>query len=241
MDAGRLGTRLAFVVALSIGSLVPPGDLLAEHYSWVGHKAEVPPNSTELGEFVPTFYRILDEAAPEWASQARGETLMGRDGRPIASVAPAFRRQLDIEGSARLRDGRIVNIADRVGGSLRYLIASGAPFGVGAPGFKLIPYRTVAVDPRRIKLGTVLYLPVLAGIALPSGEIHDGFCFAHDTGKGIVGNRIDVFVGFESDLSNALSRSNRITSHKAVRMYRVEGETARAVNARFKKEFTWNE
>jgi len=79
------------------------------------------------------------------------------------------------------------------------------------------------------------------GIPLPSGEVHDGFCFAHDTGHGITGNRIDIFVGFESDRVNALTHSDRITSQEPVRVFRVEGATARALNARFTKEFTWHE
>ena len=166
---------------------------------------------------------------------------MTREGQLIARVAPDFRRQLDTEGSARLRDGRIVNIEERVGGTMRYLVVRGAPFGVGAPGYRLVPYRTVAVDPRRIKLGTVLYIPALVGIPLPTGEVHDGFGFAHDTGRGITGNRVDIFVGFESDRDNALTRSGRIESQERTSVYTVDGATTRAINARFAKEFTWHE
>jgi 3D (Asp-Asp-Asp) domain-containing protein len=109
------------------------------------------------------------------------------------------------------------------------------------PGFRLIPYRSISVDPGQIKIGTVLYIPALAGIALPSGVVHDGFCFAHDTGQGIVGNRIEIFVGFEHDLDNALTRSGRVASFAPIRIFRVEGPTAKAVNARFKKDFAWDE
>src|SRR5262249_35255408 len=172
-------TPLFFVTAVSIAvSFTQAGPGHASHYSWLGHTAEVPPNSTSLGTFVPTFYRILDETT--WATGARGEDLFTRDGKMIARVTPEFRHQLDIEGSARLRDGRVLNIEERVGGQMRYLVVRGAPFGVGAPGYRLVPYRTVAVDPRRVKLGTVLYIPCLVGIPLPTGEVHDGFGFAHD-------------------------------------------------------------
>jgi 3D (Asp-Asp-Asp) domain-containing protein len=229
---------LAAVVLLS-GSLtlVSPGG--ASHYSWLGHGSDVPPDSTSLGSFVPTFYRILDEAT--WPTGERTEELFSRAGQPLARVTSDFRHQLDIEGSARLRDGRIVNIEERVGGAMRYLLVRGAPFGVGAPGYRLVPYRTVAVDPRRIKLGTVLYLPSFVGIPLPTGAVHDGFAFAHDTGHGIIGGRVDIFVGFEDDRDNALTRSGRIASHERVSVYAVDGSTARVVNARFAKEFTWHE
>jgi 3D (Asp-Asp-Asp) domain-containing protein len=235
------GRLLVFVVGLLAMSVASARELSASHFRWLGHDTDVPPDSRPLGKFVPTFYRILNEAAPEWSSGTRSEELLTRDGGLIARVSPAFKHRLDVEGSARLRDGRIINIEDRAHGRLRYLVVHNAPFGVGEPGFKLIPYRTVAVDPRRIKLGTVLYLPSLAGVSLPSGEVHDGFCFAHDTGRGITGNRIDIFVGFESDRANALTRSNRIASNEAVRVLRVDGQTARAVSARFKKDFAWDE
>jgi 3D (Asp-Asp-Asp) domain-containing protein len=159
----------------------------------------------------------------------------------IAHVSGDFKKRLDVEGSARLRDGRVVNLDEPIDGRARYLVVRHAPFGVGVPGYKLIPYRTVAVDPRRIKIGTVVYLPSLAGIRLPSGETHDGFCFAHDVGRGITGNRIDIFVGFERDLDNTLTRSYRIASKESVRVYRVDGAAAQALNARFKKDFTWRE
>jgi len=236
----RLWTLLlsATVVLLST-SFTPARPGQASHYSWLGHSSEVPPNATSLGTFVPTFYRILDET--KWPTGERSEELFTREGQLIARVTSPFKRQLDIEGSARLRDGRVLNIDERVGGRMRYLIVRGAPFGVGAPGYRLVPYRTVAVDPRRIKLGTVLYIPSLVGIPLPTGEVHDGFGFAHDTGRGIIGSRLDVFVGFESDRDNTLTRSGRIASQERIPVYAVNGATASAVNARFAKEFTWHE
>ncbi len=229
---------LALVTA---GLLGPPDLLWASHYAWLGHDGDTPPNSRLLGVFVPTIYRILDEAAPEWSAEKATEPLLSPDGRVIATIGPALKRQLDLEGSVRLRDGRIVNVEEKVNGKFRYLVVRNAPFGVAMAGFKLIPYRSISVDPRRIKLGAVLYIPALAGVALPSGDVHDGFCFAHDTGQGIVGNRIEVFVGFEHDLDNALTRSGRVASFAPMRIYRVDGPTAKAVNARFKKDFAWDE
>ena len=104
-----------------------------------------------------------------------------------------------------------------------------APFGLGIDGYKLVPYRTLAVDPHVIRTGTVLYLPVLNGVRLPSGEIHDGFMFAHDEGQGITGKRVDVFVGYESDVDNTLTRSGRIEDMRSVDLYEVDDETANAV------------
>lgn len=237
-----IGVRSAILLALALAVIfVFSARVDSSHYSWLGHGADVPADSALLGQFAPTFYRILDEATTESAPGQRTETLLTLKGRVIARVTPDFRRALDVEGSARLRDGRIVNIEERVGGQYRYLVVHNAPFGIGAPGYKLIPYRTLAVDPRRIKLGTVLYVPALAGIVLPSGEMHDGFCFAHDTGHGIIGSRIDIFVGFEGDRDNALTRSGRMVSYEPIRVYRVDGTTAKKVNERFAASFVSNE
>jgi 3D (Asp-Asp-Asp) domain-containing protein len=64
--------------------------------------------------------------------------------------------------------------------------------------YKLIPYRTIAVDEAAIPYGSVVYIPKARGVAisLPSGAsvMHDGFFFAADTGA-MKGNHIDVFAG----------------------------------------------
>src|SRR5262249_41740049 len=164
---------LSGAMVLVFASLTPGR---ASHYSWLGHGSDLPPHPKSPGALVPTFYRVLDET--KWPTGDRTEELLTREGQLIARVAPEFRRQLDTEGSARLRDGRVVNIEERAGGEMRYLVVRGAPFGVAAPGYQLVPYRTLAVDPRRIKLGTELYIAHLVGIPLPPGDMHGGLPLA---------------------------------------------------------------
>ncbi len=202
--------------------------------SAVAAPAAVPAGYRLKGEFLPTAYRILSEA--EWPAGEEAVPLLTRDGRLIARVPPAFKGRLDVEGSARLRDGRVVNLHEKVQGHWRYLVVRDAPFGLGAPGYKLIPYRTAAVDPKRIKLGSVLYVPALAGVRLPSGETHDGFVFAHDIGQGITGNRIDFFVGIEDDLDNALTRSGRV-AERPIPVYQVDASTVARLRERFRGQF----
>jgi 3D (Asp-Asp-Asp) domain-containing protein len=129
------------------------------------------------------------------------------------------------------------SIANKIDGNWRYMVASNAPFGLGIDGYKLVPYRTLAVDPHVIRTGTVLYVPVLNGVRLPSGEIHDGFMFAHDEGQGITGKRVDVFVGYESDVDNTLTRSGRIEDMRSVDLYEVDAETANQLNQKYKEQF----
>lgn len=224
------------------GLIVPAAILSSLFLSATAHRAQgtnqPPPSSYKLlGRFRPTFYRILDESADEWSGEAATEPLLTPDGDLIKKVGARFKRQLDIEGSGRLSDGRIVNIEERVNGKARYEVVRNAPFGLGARDYRLIPFRTLAVDPQVIPLGTVLYIPNLVGIKLPSGEVHDGFVFAHDTGMGIDGNRIDVFVGFENDVDNTFTRSRRIADMQQLEIYQVDDETAARVNQRFRSQF----
>jgi hypothetical protein len=58
--------------------------------------------------------------------------------------------------------------------------------------------------------------------------------FAHDIGQGNIGNRIDVFVGFDDDLDNALTK--RLTK-QSIRVYQVAAATAARVANRFKEQF----
>ncbi len=83
-------------------------------------------------------------------------------------------------------------------GEVKFRVARG-PHGDGVMNYKLVPYRTIAVDPSKIPYGSVVYIPSAKGVRIqpPSGASfsHDGYFFAGDTGGLIKGNHIDVFVG----------------------------------------------
>ena len=80
-----------------------------------------------------------------------------------------------------------------------YFTAATGTYGDGVKGYRLIPFRTVAVDSKTLPYGTVIFIPKARGaeITLPSGEVakHDGYFFAADTGGAIKGKHIDVFCG----------------------------------------------
>jgi 3D (Asp-Asp-Asp) domain-containing protein len=86
----------------------------------------------------------------------------------------------------------------RAAGRSRFGVAKG-PFGDGAGGFQVVPYRSIAVDTKVLPLGTVVYVPAARGVevTMPSGRKakHDGYFFASDRGGAISGNHIDVFAG----------------------------------------------
>lgn len=72
-------------------------------------------------------------------------------------------------------------------------------FGDGVKNYRLVPFRTIAVDKDVIPYGTVIYIPKVKGhlVNLPNGEqvVHDGYFFAGDTGGAIKKNHIDIFTG----------------------------------------------
>lgn len=112
----------------------------------------------------------------------------------------------DHNGAQQLDCSSILNIHKpwiKAVGKSRYQLAKGI-YGDGVQNYKLIPYRTIAVDPKEIPYGSVIYIPQARGkiIKLPSGvEIkHDGFFYAADTGGAIKGRHIDIFSGV--NLSN---------------------------------------
>jgi 3D (Asp-Asp-Asp) domain-containing protein len=76
-------------------------------------------------------------------------------------------------------------------------------FGNGVKNYSLLPYRTIAVDPKMIPYGTVIFIPSIRGkiILLPDGtkSAHDGYFFAGDTGSAIHKNHIDIFTGIVSE------------------------------------------
>jgi 3D (Asp-Asp-Asp) domain-containing protein len=178
-----------------------------------------------LGQFTITFYYVIgeDEVGPArvanqnrdsagTAADAETElaaitpdlvTLYGGGGgcEPIAEVSREFASQLAVQGTGKLHDGRVVNIwgACNCKRSPCFKVTQ-AQWGTAGSGKPLQPFRTVAVDPRVVKLGSWLYVPLLEGRTMPGrgpwgGYVHDGCVMADDTGGHIVGNRLDLFVG----------------------------------------------
>jgi 3D (Asp-Asp-Asp) domain-containing protein len=121
-----------------------------------------------------------------------------RDGYLLGTFTAKFVRALRIEGSGLLADGRVINYAGRcrygVGVCFEELDPATHPFGRGAGRRPLIPFRSVAVDPRLIPIGEPLYIPEFDGLRLPDGTIHDGCVRADDTGGGIKKRKMDFFV-----------------------------------------------
>ncbi len=125
----------------------------------------------------------------------------GRSCEPISEVSKEFAAQLALQGTGKLKDGRVVNVWGQCdcGHSPCFKVTS-SKWGTAGNGRPLQPYRTVAVDPKVIKLGTLLYVPLLEGRTMPGrapwgGFVHDGCVVADDVGGGIKDRQLDLFVG----------------------------------------------
>jgi len=169
-----------------------------------------------LGLFNVTFYYVIgeDEVKKPAANDNAGDTelaAIGNDSRvtlyeagtckEIADVTPEFATQLAIQGTGKLNDGRVLNIWGRCacGHSPCFKVTENQ-WGTAGTNRPLQPFRTVAVDPKVVKLGSLLYVPLLEGRTMPGrppwgGFVHDGCVVADDTGGHIDGNRLDLFVG----------------------------------------------
>jgi 3D (Asp-Asp-Asp) domain-containing protein len=173
-----------------------------------------------LGQFTITFYYVIgeDEVGParvanENRNSGDGETELAAvtpdlvtlygDVRcePIAEVSREFASQLAVQGTGKLHDGRVLNIWGPCNCKRSPCFkVTQAQWGMAGTGKPLQPFRTVAVDPRVVKLGSWLYVPLLEGRTMPGrgpwgGYVHDGCVMADDTGGHILGNRLDLFVG----------------------------------------------
>ncbi|MEO7734349.1 MAG: 3D domain-containing protein [Kofleriaceae bacterium] len=147
--------------------------------------------------------RNADEGDTELASIAPDLVTLYAGGscEPIADVSKEFASQIALQGTGKLHDGRVVNIfgACKCHRSPCFKVTQ-AQWGTSGSGWPLQPFRTIAVDPKIVKLGSLLYVPLLEGRTMPGrqpwgGYVHDGCVVADDTGGHIAGNRIDLFVG----------------------------------------------
>ena len=120
---------------------------------------------------------------------------------PITEVTKDFAAALRLQGTGKLKDGRVLNIWGHCPCEHTPCFkVTESQWGTAGSGRPLQPFRTVAVDPKVIKLGSLLYVPLLEGRTMPGrspwgGFVHDGCVVADDTGGGIDGNQLDLFVG----------------------------------------------
>jgi 3D (Asp-Asp-Asp) domain-containing protein len=117
----------------------------------------------------------------------------------IAYVSAKYADVLASAGTGKLADGSVLNYAGACSCPTTpcYLVADAAhPWGYGVQNIALEPFRSVAVDPKEIAIGTPLYVPAFDGLMMPGDSpfLHDGCVRAHDSGSSIVGKQLHWFV-----------------------------------------------
>lgn len=168
--------------------------------------AKTPPRRKKKGSRADdVMVKVHNDATAE-ATMAAGVPdlvpIYDRKCNVLTNVSRPFAAQLALQGTGRLRDGRVLNVAGKCSCPRRpcfHVLPAHRKWGMSGNGKPLEPFRTVAVDPKRIKLGSLLYIPALDGVRMPGrapvgGFVHDGCVVANDTGGGIQGSQLDLFV-----------------------------------------------
>lgn len=151
---------------------------------------------SEREGFRLSFYWLAYES--EYANLPHDTEIYTRQGYYLGRYPSAFVYELKLEGTGVLNDGRVINYDGEcnygMGTCFRSLDLAQHPLGTGVQGRPLVPFRSVAVDPRFIPIGATLYVPELVGIEMPDGTKHDGCLRADDMGGAIKEHKLDFFV-----------------------------------------------
>jgi len=231
---------ISLVVGMAFGAFAGAGLALAKKRTWrIGFGDKPSPTGRHLvaiqeplkwkpaelaagerlGRFKLTYYWMPSESGGGRQVQLYNK----KKCRPLAKVPASFARKLRLEGGGKLRDGRVLAYsgACRCDRSPCYRFARrGHTWGTGVKERPLSPFRSVAVDPAHIAIGTSLYIPELDGLTMPGsapwgGFVHDGCVVADDQGGGIRGREIDLFAARKSHYMaiQRRHRFKRITVH----------------------------
>ena len=175
----------------------------------------------KIGSFFTTYYFVPNES--QYGASAT-DAIKDINGKVIAKVNSDFKKELDVEGSGILRSGRTVNFAQRVNDEIRYRFSK-PKWGWGVGQCELKPYKTVAVDPAVIPLGTTLFIPAIKGAVLPDGTIHDGIFTAEDIGSKILKFHVDLFASDGKESGEIFKKIGRQTGNH-VDVYKIKDPDA---------------
>lgn len=111
-------------------------------------------------------------------------------GNTIYSISKYSKSRLDMEGTGRLPNGQVVNVATKIGGDMRYVVmGNSSPFGVGIKGKALEPWVSLAHEYTQLTeydlYGRTIVIPSMRGFDTGTGIIHTGIFCVHDTGGGL--------------------------------------------------------
>ncbi len=195
---------------------------------WLGVALAVLPAVAQAQTVVPGPFRLTRYwIAREDAEAAPGPAARVLDpgGRTLTWCTRRFADALAMEGTGRSWDGRLLNWSTRRDGHACFVEVDPTlyPYGVGVAGWALVPFRSLAVDPRFVPLGSTVEIAELVGMPLPDGTLHDGCFVAVDRGAAINGHHLDLFLP-SGEAHRALQRTgwDRETVHVTLDAPRCE-------------------
>lgn len=97
-----------------------------------------------------------------------------------------------------------------------YYLGGGGAGGRDSMGCRVVPMRTLAVDPAIVPKGSVVFIKETVGLPLPGGGTHNGLWYASDVGGRIKGDRIDLFTGAGASSAKAIRKSGLNLAHLTV-------------------------
>jgi len=144
-----------------------------------------------------TFYYLADFEDPKtWMRKRKRDPVLTKIklNGAYMDLPTGFMRAVKMQGSGQYK-GAILNYTGGKNPKWVFQNPEKYPWGRGAAGLALHPFRSMAIDRTRVKLRRWYVIPELMGHEMPDGTIHNGRVRALDTGGAIKGKRVDFFIG----------------------------------------------
>ena len=156
-------------------------------------------DDTDIGTYFHTYTLLYTWVVDEAEYTGVADTQLSTCNRElISTVSSDFAVAAREHGTARLRDGRMINISNcdcANDFSCFAIIDETFPWGMGSLNNPLVPFVSLTADANQIPFGTVVYSQQLDGITLPDKSVHDGCLRIDDVPTDPLGQVIHLFTG----------------------------------------------
>ncbi|ORX78738.1 hypothetical protein K493DRAFT_391515 [Basidiobolus meristosporus CBS 931.73] len=140
-----------------------------------------------------TYYWVAKESDHSGSKNVNLRTCSGKN---IAKVSKSFANAARMEGTARLNNGKIVNLACSCGSGYNCFMELDPkryPFGLGSRSNALKPF--ISISANDLPYGSKVMVNQLKGLKMPNGITHNGCVRVDDKGWSFGNNHIDLLVG----------------------------------------------
>jgi 3D (Asp-Asp-Asp) domain-containing protein len=148
------------------------------------------------------YYKPIIYKAKETCASSELKDLIDENDKVLISLCKSSYDNCLLQGSCFVIEDektRAFNFTKKKDGVYRFAERKEdrCPYGYGVQAICLDPFYSVAADLTIHKVGDVIYIPKLVGVALPDGSKHNGYLIVRDEGGAIIGeDRFDFFTGF---------------------------------------------